>query len=180
MGGVLARAARGLTRLLEVVVVVGVLALTLCVLWGVFSRYVLGNQSGWTEPLATTLLVWVSLLGGALAYADRSHLGVDFVVEKLHADARAFARVVVHLLVFVFAAVVLVGGGWALVSERLASGQVVQGLMGMPRGYVYLALPISGVFICLYAAAQFVEDAGAGESADVGDGAGDARVGGGG
>ncbi len=174
MRGVLLGVSRGLTRLLEVVVIGGVLSLTLCVLWGVFSRYVLGNQSGWTEPLATTLLVWVSLLGGALAYADRSHLGVDFVVERLHPDARAFARGVVHILVFGFAAAVLVWGGWALVRERLDSGQVVQGLMGMPRGYVYLALPISGVFICLYAVAQFMVDA-AGPGPDD-----DARAGGGG
>lgn len=145
---------RVLTKILEWAVIVGVAALALDVLWGVFSRYVLGDQSTWTEPLATTLLVWVSLLGGALAYGDRAHLGVDYFVGKLDADARRLSRVIVQLLVLGFALGVMVWGGWALVDERLASGQVVQGLMGLPRGYVYLAVPISGVFIAIYAVAQ--------------------------
>ncbi len=145
---------RILTRILECVVILAVAMLAIDVLWGVFSRYVLGNQSTWTEPLATTLLVWVSLLGGALAYGDRSHLGVDYFVNLLDPDARRLNRVLVQLFVIGFSLLVMVWGGWCLVAERLASGQIVQGLFGLPRGYVYLAVPISGVFITIYAVAQ--------------------------
>jgi TRAP-type C4-dicarboxylate transport system permease small subunit len=45
------------------------------VLWGVFSRYVLGAQGRWTEELAIYLLVWVSLFGGALTFREQGHLG---------------------------------------------------------------------------------------------------------
>jgi TRAP-type C4-dicarboxylate transport system permease small subunit len=154
---ILTKLANRLTRALEWVLILGVAALTLDVLWGVFSRYILGNQSTWTEPLATTLLVWVSLLGGALAYGERAHLGVDYLVGKLHPDAQRLASVFIQLLVFCFALAVMVWGGCNLVLERLDSGQVVQGLFGLPRGYVYASVPISGLFVALYAITQLVE-----------------------
>ena len=54
--------------ILSGLVIVLFATLTIDVLWGVFSRYALGAQTRWTDELATTLMVWVSLLGAALVY----------------------------------------------------------------------------------------------------------------
>ena len=59
------------------------LVLVVDVLLGVFSRKILGDQIRWTEELARFLLVWISFLGGALAYIADKHLGVDLLVERL-------------------------------------------------------------------------------------------------
>ena len=54
------------------------------VLWGVVSRYWPGIvPSDWTEELGIYLLAWISLLGSALTYRDRGHLGGQARQEEL-------------------------------------------------------------------------------------------------
>jgi TRAP-type C4-dicarboxylate transport system permease small subunit len=94
--------------------------------------------------------MWVGLLGASVAFGSKSHLGVDYFVGKLEPSAQKAMFVVVQLAVLAFAASAMVYGGWLLVTETLAKGQVTTAL-GMKMGHVYLAMPISGVFIVLYA-----------------------------
>lgn len=143
------RVCQMLTKVLEVLVIVVMGILVLDVLWGVVSRFLLGAQSRWTEELATMLLIWASLLGAGAAFGDKGHLGVDYFVKKFHPDAQKIMTVVATVVVGFFAGAVMVYGGYELVSKTLASGQVSPA-MGLPVGYVYLAVPVSGLFILLY------------------------------
>lgn len=145
-----ARLLWSLDRVLQWAVIVVMGALALDVLWGVASRYVLGDQARWTEELARLLLVWVSMLGAALVYRRQGHLGVDYFVGKLHEDARCLAARFVAALVLVFALVVFVHGGWLLVMRTLETGQVLPAL-GLRKGWAYSAVPISGICIALFA-----------------------------
>lgn len=129
--------------------------LTVDVLWGVFSRYVLGQQSRFTEELAIYLLVWISLLGASLTYGEKGHLGVDYFVSKLDPAARRLVAVAVEVLVIVFALFALAFGGFVLVAKTLESGQVSPA-MGVPMGYVYLAVPVCGLFFVLFASEHLV------------------------
>lgn len=149
LGGAVIGLKKGLAKLLEWAVIVLMAVLVFDVLWGVFSRYVLGAQSRWTEELATMLLVWVALLGGSVAFGVRGHLGVDYFVGKLEPGARFLIDVVVDVLVGIFATAVMIVGGYILVERTLAAGQVTPA-MGIKVGYFYLAVPISGVFILLF------------------------------
>lgn len=124
-------------------------ALTLGVLWGVLSRYALGSQSRWTEEFAIYALVWVSLLGAALMFRERGHLGVDYFVGKLDPAARRFTALIAEVAIMVFSAFVLIYGGFMLVSETLRSGQVTPA-MGWKIGYIYSVVPISGLFIMAF------------------------------
>jgi TRAP-type C4-dicarboxylate transport system permease small subunit len=125
-------------------------ALTVDVLWGVFSRYILQSQSRWTDELATTLMVWVALLGAALVYGEKGHLGVDYFVGKLDPSAARFNEVFVHLVVLGFALSVMVYGGWILVDRALVANQVLPSL-GWKKGYCYGVVPLSGLFFVFYA-----------------------------
>lgn len=136
--------------LLSWLVIVLFAILTLDVLWGVFSRYVLGYQTRWTDELATTLMVWVSLLGAALVYGEKGHLGVDYFVGKLDPAAQRLVELVGHLLVLVFALTVMVYGGWLLVDRTLAADQILPSL-GWKKGYCYCVVPLSGLFFAFYA-----------------------------
>ncbi|NIX00358.1 MAG: TRAP transporter small permease subunit, partial [Phycisphaerae bacterium] len=51
--------------------------LVIDVTWQVITRFVLKNPSSWTEELATYLLIWVGLLGAAVALHRGAHLGID-------------------------------------------------------------------------------------------------------
>jgi TRAP-type C4-dicarboxylate transport system permease small subunit len=137
--------------LLSAVLIVLFAALTLDVLWGVFTRYTVeAGQARWTEELATTLLVWVSFLGAALVYGENGHLGLDYFVGKLDSAARRLADCIACLLVLIFAGVVLVYGGWLLVDRALDAGQLLPAL-GWKKAYGYAVVPISGLFFVFYA-----------------------------
>ena len=145
-----------MTKFLEFILIVAVALLVLDVVWGVFTRYAMGQQANWTEELARFLLVWVTLLGGAVAFGAKGHLGVDYFVGKLHADARKSMAVIGHLIVLFFAVAIFLYGGSRVVSDALAMEQMTPAL-GWRMGYVYLALPISGVFMVLYTIENLLE-----------------------
>ena len=144
------------TRLLEWVLMVAVALLTLDVLWGVVTRYFLGEQSRWTEELARVLLIWVSLLGTSVAFSVKGHLGVDFFVGLFAPGARRLMRAVAHLVVIGFALSAMVWGGFRLVMETFQLEQMMMAL-NVPKGWVYLAVPISGLFIVLFEAESLAE-----------------------
>jgi TRAP-type C4-dicarboxylate transport system permease small subunit len=138
-------------RTLEITTTILFAALFLDVLWGVISRYWPGiPPSDWTEELGIYLLVWVSLLGSALTYRDRGHLGVDYFVAKFDPAARWLSAIVVELCVLVFAVFALCYGGYRLVSETLASGQLTP-VLQWKAGYLYCAVPLSGIFFAAFA-----------------------------
>lgn len=147
----------GLVRLLEVATASLMGILVLDVTWQVVSRFILRKPSAWTEELATILMIWASLLGAALAYARKMHLGVDYFVGRLSADRRALVALYVHLLVIGFAGYIMVYGGLRIVMRTLAVQQMTPAL-GLDRGYVYLALPIAGLFILLFAAEAIADE----------------------
>jgi TRAP-type C4-dicarboxylate transport system permease small subunit len=137
--------------LLSAVVILLFAALTLDVLWGVYTRYARDEgQARWTEELATTLLVWVSFLGAALVYGERGHLGLDYFVGKLDAAAQRLTDFFAYVLVCIFAGVVLVYGGWILVDRALDANQLLPAL-GWKKGYGYAVVPLSGLFFVFYA-----------------------------
>lgn len=144
----------GFIKSLEVLLMVMVAVLTLTVLWGVFTRFCLGSQAAYTDELARVLLVWVSMVGAALAFGVKAHLGVDFFVNMLHPEARKTLSMLVQVVTAALAGVVFVIGGWGL-----AMSQMGQQLPTLPisRGLVYISIPLGGVLICLFAVENLVE-----------------------
>jgi TRAP-type C4-dicarboxylate transport system permease small subunit len=145
-----------MTKVLNGALIVAVLLLVLDVCWGVFTRYVMGEQAKWTEELARFLLVWVSLLGGAVAFGTKGHLGVDYFVGKFDPDVQKLMAVFVNLIVLFFAGSVFVYGGGRMVSDALAMEQMTPAL-GWKMGHVYLALPIAGIFMVIYTVENMIE-----------------------
>lgn len=127
------------------------------VLWGVVSRYWPGIvPSDWTEELGIYLLAWISLLGSALTYRDRGHLGLDYFVTQFDPSAQRVAAVVIELCVLVFAGFALCYGGYRLVADTLASGQLTP-VLQWRTGYMYLSVPISGAFFVGFAIEHLLE-----------------------
>jgi len=152
----LAKTKRLLDRCLEVLVMIVVAVLVLDVLWQVFTRFILNDPSTWTEELAVFMLIWVSLLGAAVALNRGAHLGIDYFVGKLPARKRLMTEIFVFACIALFSLLVMVVGGVNLVAATLELGQESPALR-IKVGYVYLAIPISGFFLVLYAVIGFAE-----------------------
>jgi TRAP-type C4-dicarboxylate transport system permease small subunit len=147
---------KGMTTALNMVLIIAVALLVFDVVWGVFTRYVMGEQAKWTEELARFLLVWVALLGGAVAFGTKGHLGVDYFVGKFDPEARKLMSIVSQLIVLFFAVAIFVYGGGRVVLDALAMEQMTPAL-GWKMGHVYLALPIAGIFMVIYTIENLVE-----------------------
>ena len=146
----------GLCRLLEAVLIIAVFVLVVDVIWGVFSRYVMGAQSDWTEELARFLLVWISLLGGAVAFGEKAHLGVDYFVGLFDSSVKKWMSVFSQLIVLFFAISIFLVGGSKVVMDTLQMEQITPAL-GIQQGYVYLALPIAGIFMIIFTFENILE-----------------------
>jgi TRAP-type C4-dicarboxylate transport system permease small subunit len=146
-----------LCRLLEVTLILAVTALVLVVLWGVLTRYAFGKQADWSEELARFLLIWISLLGGAVAFGEKAHLGVDYFVGKFDPAARKFTAVLGQLIILFFAITIFMIGGSNIVMNNMEQVAPALGTYGIKMGHVYLALPIAGVFMILFTTEQLLE-----------------------
>lgn len=156
--GPLATAKRLLDRALGILLAVLMAALVIDVVWQVFSRFALPQPSSFTDELARFLLIWVGLLGSAYAVGQRMHLAIDLVSERLTPRRRQALGIVIESAVLAFSVGVLLIGGWELVSLTLLLGQTSAAL-GVPLGYVYSVLPLSGAIMSFYAIVAIVEHA---------------------
>ena len=139
----------GLEKILELLTALSMGVLVVDVTWQVITRFIIKNPSNWTEELATFLMIWVGLLGSAVALNRGAHLGIDYFVGKLSLKKRLYTEVFVYFCIATFSIFVMLIGGFRLVTRTFMEGQVSPAL-NLPMGYVYLAVPIAGFFLALY------------------------------
>lgn len=126
------------------------IALVVCVVWQVFSRYVLNKPSTMTDELARYLMIWVGLLGAAYTVGAQRHLSIDLFAMMLKGPKQALLNIVINVLIFLFSGLVIVTGGLKLIDKTLATSQV-SAAMQIPMGYVYVILPLCGAVMMFYA-----------------------------
>lgn len=134
----------------KIIEMLGVVAMSLMVLaciWQVFTRYVLGSPSGFTEEFMRYALIWTSMIGAAYAFGKGKHLSIVFAVNTLSPEKKLTVKYIVNIFVLIFAVLVLIVGGLFVADN--AVGQVSAAL-GLPMEYFYLAAPISGVLFLFY------------------------------
>ncbi|UXX79091.1 TRAP transporter small permease [Reichenbachiella carrageenanivorans] len=123
--------------------------MVLNVLWQVGSRYLLNDPSAFTDELSRYLLIWVGLLGAAYASGKGMHVSIELLERKLDDRKKHWQQVFIQIMVLVFALAVLIIGGIRLVYISFELGQT-SSAMQLSLGYVYLALPLSGILISYY------------------------------
>jgi TRAP-type C4-dicarboxylate transport system permease small subunit len=134
-------------------VLLGVL-LFVTVLWQVFTRYVLNDPSGMSEELARYLYVGVVFFGAAAAVADRSHVGIPFVVEKLPPLPRLIVALLIGTLVLLFC-LGMVWWGWR---AAVSVWDLPSEAMEIPTGLVLGIVPVAMAFCALRVVLAMVED----------------------
>ena len=145
-----------ITRILSAVLVLLMAVMVLDVTWQVFTRFILRDPSDYTEELAGFLLIWIGLLGASYAYFVKAHLGIDVLTSSLSGVKRQISEILVAGIVFLFALFLLVFGGWRLVDLTFTLKQISP-VMGIPMGYVYLVLPLTGILFMYYSVYFVVE-----------------------
>ncbi|MDW3212009.1 MAG: TRAP transporter small permease [Reichenbachiella sp.] len=141
-------------QILEYVLSVLLGLMVLNVLWQVTSRFLLNDPSAFTDELSRYLLIWVGLLGAAYASGKGMHVAIELLERALSERQKRIQQLAIQAIVIVFAFLVLIVGGIRLVDISFDLGQT-SSAMQIPLGYVYLALPLSGLLIAYYAVSDF-------------------------
>jgi TRAP-type C4-dicarboxylate transport system permease small subunit len=112
----------------------------------VIYRYVIGVSLSFSEELARYMFIWTVAMGSALALKTRSHIGVEILVERLPKPMAKQARLVVSLVSLAFYGL-LIWYGFDMTFESMDQESAA---LELSMGYVYLAVPLSGIvlFIC--------------------------------
>lgn len=138
---------KGLDKVLEFICCALLALMTILVTWQVISRYLLNSPSTITEELVLFSFVWMGLLGGAYLFGRNEHMAMTFLFDKLNENNQTKVKLLFEVIIMAFALFILVFGGWNM--SRLSMGQLSSSLQ-VPMGYVYLALPLSGITTVIY------------------------------
>ncbi|MBU2881038.1 TRAP transporter small permease [Psychrosphaera sp. B3R10] len=123
--------------------------------WQVITRFLLERPSSFTEEIARFLLIWISMLGAAVAYRHADHLGFDLLVSKTKPTTQTIIRKMNALLALIFGVVVLCIGGGNVV-YIVYSMEQFSSVLGINMAYIYMVLPIAGLLFVLFALERFM------------------------
>ncbi len=137
-----------LSRLVILVMTVLVTDVLLQVVAGIFISG--SNPFSFTDELAEFLLIWVGLLGAAYVTGQKQHLAIELINSRLSERNLIRMKLFINLLIIIFSLLVLLVGGTRFVIINIRLEQL-SAAMQLPMWYVYLVLPLSGLFIIFYA-----------------------------
>jgi TRAP-type transport system small permease protein len=125
--------------------------LVAAVLLAVAVRYfgVLGGSLHWTDELARFTTIWLVMLGSAVAFERGAHAAVDVLPDLLPPAAARLVRITAHLLSGLFLGVL----AWQGLALSLRTMRQVSPALGLPMGFVYLAVPVGAALMALQALA---------------------------
>ena len=136
-----------LDNILKALAGISLLVMFVLVVWQVFTRYILNEPSTWSEELVAYLFAWSTLFGASLVVSEKGHMNIPVLVEKRSPKIQKGLAIFSELMILLFSLLVLTAGGVAI--TKLALGQMTSSL-GMPVGYFYIPLPITGLINTVY------------------------------
>ena len=142
--------------ILEKMLLVIMTLMLISVIWQVVSRYVLGSPSTLTDEIASFSLIWLGLYGAAYATGKELHLAIDLIPVSTINKAPIFFSGLVAFAIIVFALSVMVIGGTNLCILTFKLQQKSAALE-IPLGWIYSAVPISGLFITYFSLDTFLK-----------------------
>lgn len=122
--------------------------MVLSALLQVFARTISLNVQ-FTEELTIFSMMWITLFGSAYAFGTKKHIAIDILSSSLNKVNQKRLAVMIDFTVIVFTVLVLLIGGGRFVWITFKLGQV-SAVMHIPKGWIYLALPASGLIILFY------------------------------
>ena len=135
------------------IVIMGVMVIN--VIWQVFSRFVIGTPSSFTDELARYLMIWLGILGAAYVSGKNMHVAIDVLALKSSNKTQKKLKLIVYTLIILFAFFAMVIGGSRLVYITYLLDQKSPALQ-IPLALVYLAIPVSGLLIIYYKISDFI------------------------
>ena len=100
-----------------------------------------------SEELLTYSFTWMSLFAAAYVFGKREHMRMGFLADKLNKKKLTILNAIIEIIIIAFALIVMVYGGISITSLSMTQKTAS---LGIPMGYVYIVIPITGVVIAVY------------------------------
>lgn len=118
----------------------------------IVARKVFDSPFHWQEEVCLYFFILLILCGTILSMRNKGHICVDIIEDHLKPKARLVLDVINEVLTLACCAYYTYAGYmlFANIGNRLS------GELRIPMKYVYIVLPISGIFLCLYSVISLV------------------------
>ena len=145
---------RGLTWVLErILIILGVL-ISIVVFMQVVFRYLLKQPLYWSEELPRYLLIWSAFLAAALAQKDLGHINITLVVHLMPPKVQKWIRIITDVIILGFLGILVYSG--SIVSKITIHHRSTA--LQIPMAAVYLALPVGGILMVVYLLLQIYQE----------------------
>lgn len=145
MGKILPFVSDWADRLTKLLIALMMGAMVLDVLLGVVNRFVFKFSLSWTGQLARFLLIWISMLGSAVAVRQGAHIGVMFVLTRMGRWRNYFMALNSVLIIGLLSII----GGYGLELCFAQSGQISP-VMQISMFWPYLAVPAGCLLMVIH------------------------------
>jgi TRAP-type C4-dicarboxylate transport system permease small subunit len=132
-----------------------VVALVALVFQSVMGRYFLNRSDIYTQELTQLLYPWIVFIGIAIAYKEKSHLSVTFLVDRFPGKVKKYIEFGQTILIGVlFACLTVVG---YRLSVRTADQ--ITPTLAIRKTWFYLSVPLGALFTLRYVLERLLHQA---------------------
>lgn len=124
-----------------------IITMTLLSAWQVIARYILNNPSTMSEEIIRYMLIWFTLLAAAYVFGQNKHIAILFIRESMPHKMQVFLTYLSQITILLTVVAVFLYGG---VKITMLTIPQIAPATGISMGFVYTALPVSGVIILFY------------------------------
>jgi TRAP-type C4-dicarboxylate transport system permease small subunit len=137
---------RRLARHLEEALAGGLLVvMAVLAFLNILARYLTNYSFAFTEEIEVAALVWISMLGAAVAFREALHLGFSILRDRFPRPVRQGLAALAGLTAVATMAV-LAWAGWRQIQSQIALATTSEAL-GIPEWIYTAALPVGALLI---------------------------------
>lgn len=117
-------------------------------------RFIFESGNPWAEELTRYTLIWMSMLGSAVATRRGRNMDVDFVVKRMPKTMKTINSIITKALIIGFLLVIIIYGVnlVSITFKQLSSG------LRIPMAYMYASVPVGGFLMLLFTIEVIIND----------------------
>lgn len=120
--------------------------------WQIFTRWVLGNPSTFTDELLRYVLIIAGFIGSAYCFYRDEHLALTLITDKAKGPFKLCLDIFIEICILFFVIYVFILGGFKLANTATN----VSSVMHIPMKTLYMIEPICGILIVLARILKYV------------------------
>lgn len=133
---------------------IAMVILTPVVFANVLSRFIFGYSIAWSSEVARYSFVWLTFMGMAVALKEDSHAKIDLLIKAAPLHLQKLIQTCGCVIIMILSILLIIAGSLQTISIWNVEAAYMRFLS---MGWMYLSIPLSGVFMLLFTTANLFE-----------------------